>query len=197
MVTGVINALAKVPGGLSTSHLLRGQAHLMNHQFEKAIVDLEAAARLDSSLPRLQYSLGLAYFKADRLQDSRAAFDKELHRNPRDVTTLWYLASIDEMEGKLDDARSRLDRARRLDSQSPDVAYLLGKVMLKQGKAAEASELLKYAVDKDPLDTQKRYQLARAYQQLGRREDAAKEFAEVQRIQSEQLEKDKALIIKE
>jgi thioredoxin-like negative regulator of GroEL len=68
--------------------------------------------------------------------------------------------------------------------------------MLKQGKAAEAAELLKYAVGKDPLDTQKRYQLARAYQQLGRREEAAKEFAELQRIQAEQLEKDKALIIK-
>jgi len=196
MVSGAINELAKVPGGLASSYLLRGQANLMNTQWEKAIVDLEAAAKLSSNLPRLHYSLGLAYLKAGRDDDARTAFETELRRTPKDISTLWYLAYLDEQAGRLDGARKRLDSALAADPGSADANALLGRVLLKQGKAAEALKPLETAVARDPADGDKHYQLARAYQQLGRKEDAAREFAEYQRLKTEAQERERALILK-
>ena len=196
MVSGIIKALAEVPGGLAISFLLQGQANLANFQFEKAIEDLKQAAKLNPNLPRLQYSLGVAYFKVTRYADSRAAFETELKRAPNDVSTHCYLASMDEKEGRLDDARERLDRALLIEPASADANWLLGKVLLAQGKATEAVKPLQVGVAGDPNDTQKRYQLARAYQQLGRKEDAERELAEVDRLHARQREADVSKIIK-
>ncbi|HMB29458.1 MAG TPA: tetratricopeptide repeat protein [Blastocatellia bacterium] len=41
---------------------------------------------------------------------------------------------------------------------------------------------LEIAVAQNPNDANLRFQLARAYQQSGRRQDAAREFAEAQRL---------------
>src|SRR5262249_4904635 len=60
------------------------------------------------------------------------------------------------------------------------------------GKAAEAVKPLEFAAAKKPDDQDSRYTLARVYQQLGRRADAAREFAEGERLKSEQLQKDRA-----
>ena len=196
MVSGVIKTLAELPGGLAVSYLLQGQANLANFQFEKAIEDLEQSAKLNPNLPRLHYSLGVAYFKVTRYEDSRIALQTALKRAPNDVSGLCYLASIDEKEGKLDDARRRLNRALLLEPASADANWLLGKVLLAQGKAAEALKPLEAAASGDPNDTQKRYQLARAYQQLGRKEDAERELAEVERIHARQRETDRSKIIK-
>ena len=48
----------------------------------------------------------------------------------------------------------------------------------------------------DPLDTNKRYLLARAYQQLRRHKDAAREFTEVRRLKAQKLEAEKPRIPK-
>ncbi len=196
MVTGAINALAEIPGGLPASYLLRGQANLSNFQFEKAVGDLEEARRLNPELPRLHYSLGLAYFKTDRFDDARAAFESELKRAPKDVSSLCYLASMDEKEGRLESARRRLDVALSVEPASPDANWLLGKILIAQGRAAEAVRPLQVAVSGDPLDTQKRYQLARAYQQIGRKEEAERELAEMKRLQALEFEKDQSKVIR-
>jgi tetratricopeptide (TPR) repeat protein len=196
MVTGAIQALAEMPGGLAASYLLRGQASLANTQWEKAIVDLEEAAKLSPNLPRLQYSLGLAYLKAGRDDAARNAFEAELRRSPKDVSTLWYLAYIDDQAGKPDEARKWLSQALAIEPSSADANALLGKVLLKQGKPAEALKPLEAAVARDPNDGDKHFQLARAYQQLGRREDATKQFAEYQRLKTEAQEKERLLILK-
>jgi len=55
---------------------------------------------------------------------------------------------------------------------------------------------LEAAVAKDPEDGEKRYQLARVYLQLGRREEAAREFAESQQLKARQLQRDRERIPK-
>ncbi len=69
---------------------------------------------------------------------------------------------------------------------------MLGKILFKQGQAAEAVKPLELAAAKKPTDHELRYTLARVYQQLGRKQEAAREFAEVQRLKAEQLKKDRA-----
>ncbi len=196
MVTGTIEALAQLPGGLAASYLLRGQADLANMRWEQAVADLEEAAKLSSNLPRLQYSLGLAYTKANRNDDARGAFKAELLRSPKDVSSLWYLAFIDDQEGKPDEARKWLSQALAIEPNSSDANGLLGRILLRQGKPAEALKPLEIAVTQDPNDSRNHLQLARVYQKLGRKEDAAKHVAEYQRLESEAREKERSLIQK-
>jgi Flp pilus assembly protein TadD len=63
--------------------------------------------------------------------------------------------------------------------ETPDhtgARYLLGKILLAQGAAAEAIEHLEAAARLDPEDASVHYQLAQAYQKTGRTELAEREF---------------------
>jgi len=188
----VIDRLASLPGGVPVSRLLRGQALLKRLEFEKAVVELLEAQKLNPELPRVSYSLGLCYVKLGRNKDAIAAFESEARRNPRDFATLYYLASVQEAEGNLEAARKNLEAAIKLTPQSTEANALLSKILSKQGNGADALGALEKAAATDPADPVKRYQLARLYRQLGRKADADREFAEVQRLKDEQLKKDRA-----
>jgi tetratricopeptide (TPR) repeat protein len=183
MVSGAIRELAALPGGEAVSLLLEGQALLKNYRFEDAVRALEAAAKLKSDLPRLQYSLGLAYLKSGRGNDARHSLESALKAAPRDVSTLWYLASIDEQENRPEDALRRLREALRIDARFADGHFLAGRIMLSQGNVPGALGHLGRAVALDQSDPAKRAQLALALQQSGRRDEAARQFAEARRLQ--------------
>ena len=188
----IISRLAQQPAGLAASHLLSGQRLLAGGEYERSISELDEAAKLNPALPRLHYTLGLAQLKLGRNADALGSLKNELSRTPRDFSTLYYLAYLHELQGDIDAARERLNAALKLDARSPEANSLLGKILLKQNRAAEAIAPLELAVKGDPKDPDKRYLLGRGYQQVGRREDAAREFAEVQRLKADQLEHDRA-----
>ncbi len=187
----IISQLAASSAGKPLSLLLRGQWLLGKLEFKQAAEELEAAAKFDPDLPRLQYSLGLSYLKIGRSQEARACFERELRQSPQDFSYLFYSAYAHELSGELEVARRRSEEALKLEPSSPEANTLLGKILLKQGKAADAVAPLESAVANDPADSEKRYLLARVYQQLGRRKDAARELAEVQRLKNKALEQEK------
>jgi Flp pilus assembly protein TadD len=195
-VPALIERLAIIPKGAPASHLLRGQLLLWRGEFERAIVELELAATLQADLPRIQYSLGLCYLKLGLNKEALTAFESELRHAAGDFSTLYYLAYLHEAEGDLTRARARLDAALSLEPESAEGNTLLGKILVKEGRVLEALKPLELAVKKDPSDDEKRYQLGRAYQRLGRREDAAREFAESRRLRAEKLRKDRERIPK-
>jgi tetratricopeptide (TPR) repeat protein len=190
-VKTMIERLAANSAGEPFAHLLKGQNYLADSDFRHAVESLESAAKLSDDLPRLHFSLGVAYLRAGRNQEAIRAFERELKRMPRDYWTLYYLAFLHDAEGQLDAARERAQLALALQPRSADAGALLGKVLLKQGKAAEAVPPLETAVAQNPNDANLRFQLARAYQQSGRRQDAAREFAEAQRLKDRGIEKER------
>jgi tetratricopeptide (TPR) repeat protein len=190
-VKTMIDRLAANPAGEPFAHLLKGQNYLADSDFQHAVEALEAAAKLSDDLPRLHFSLGVAYLRAGRNREAISAFERELRRLPADYWTLYYLAFLHDAEGQLDAARERARLALRLQPLSADAGALLGKVLLKQGQAAEAVKPLEIAVAQNPNDSNLHFQLARAYQQSGRRQDAAREFAEAQRLKDHGIEKER------
>ncbi len=187
-----LERLASFTAGLPALHLLQGQAFLRDLEFEQSLAELKEAEKLNADLPRLYFALGLANQQLGRNKEAIAAFETELRRSPQDATTLYYLALVLEADGNLTVAQQRVNEALKLDPQAPEANGLHGKILFKQGKAAEAVKPLEFAVSKKPDDHERRYLLARVYQQLGRREDAAREFAEVQKLKAVQLKKDRA-----
>jgi tetratricopeptide (TPR) repeat protein len=190
-VKTMIERLAATSSGEPFAHLLKGQNYLADSDFQHAVESLEAAAKFSDDLPRLHFSLGVAYLRAGRNQESLRAFENELKRMPRDYWTLYYLAFLHDAEGQLDAARERAQLALAIQPRSAEAGALLGKVLLKQGKAAEAVAPLETAVGQNPNDANLRFQLGRAYQQSGRRQDAAREFAEAQRLKDRGIEKER------
>jgi tetratricopeptide (TPR) repeat protein len=186
-----LERLAALPGAAGLSRLLTGQTLLAAANFAGALEALQAAARIDDRLPRLHFSLGVAYLRQGHNDEARRAFERELQQLPRDFWTLYYLAYLHEAEGKLDLARERLDRALEVEPRSADANALLGKILMKQGQAARAVAPLEISVAEKPGDPSTRFQLARAYQASGRTADAAREFAEVQRLKDQALERER------
>ncbi|MBO0724371.1 MAG: tetratricopeptide repeat protein [Blastocatellia bacterium] len=190
-VKRMIDNLDATANGKPFAYLLKGQNYLADSDFQHAGEALEAAAKLSEDLPRLYFSLGVAYLRMERDREAIRAFERELQRLPRDYWTLYYLAFLREAEGELDAAREKAALALALQPRPADASALLGKVLLKQGKAAEAAPPLETAVAQNPNDANLRFQLARAYQQSGRRQDAAREFAEAQRLKDQAIEKER------
>jgi tetratricopeptide (TPR) repeat protein len=186
-----LERLAAFPAGLPALHLLQGQAFLRDQEFEQALEELQAAEKLNTDLPRLYYALGMAHQQLGHNQEAIAAFENELRRSPQDSSVMYYLALALEAEGNVTGAEQRVRAALSLDTQNADANTLLGKILVKQHKPAAALPLLEIAVAKDARDPEKRYLLARVYQQLGRGADAAREFAAVQKLKADRLKKDR------
>lgn len=187
-----VERLAGLPDGLALSHLLTGQSFLAASNHRRAVDAFEAAARLNADLPRLHFSLGVAYLRQGQNDEAARAFERERQQLPRDFWTLYYLAYLHEAEGKLDLALERLNAALKAEPQSAEANSLLGKVLLKAGQAARAVAPLEIAVAARPDDSNTRFQLARAYQASGRRVEAAREFAEVQRLKDQGIENERS-----
>ena len=88
-----LERLADFPAGRPALHLLQGLAFLRDQEYEQALDELKAAAALNTNLPRLYFSTGLAHFKLGHNKEAIEALEKELNRSPQDFTTLYYLAA--------------------------------------------------------------------------------------------------------
>ncbi|MFN0086533.1 MAG: tetratricopeptide repeat protein, partial [Blastocatellia bacterium] len=107
------------------------------------------------------------------------------------AAALYQLAYALESDGDLTAARERVGQSLRLAPDSPESNALAGRILFKLGTPAEALKPLEFAAARRPADHELRFTLARVYQRLGRKDDAAREFAEVQRLKAEQLKKDR------
>jgi tetratricopeptide (TPR) repeat protein len=186
----VVQRLAALREGGALAHLLQGQAHLDALELEKALSELEAAQKDSADLPRLQSMLGLAYYKLGRSEAARASFERELSRAPNDFLALYYLALLLEKQGDLSAARQRVLMALKQVPESVEAGTLLAGILIRQGQPAEALPILEQAVARQPLSTETRYLLARTYQKLGRKQEAAREFAEVERLKAQERERE-------
>ncbi|MDX2031569.1 MAG: tetratricopeptide repeat protein [Blastocatellia bacterium] len=186
-----LERLASFPQGLPALHMLQGQAFFRDREFEQALEELKEAEKLNPDLPRLHYVLGSTCLQLGRNKEAIAAFEIALRRAPEDAPTLYQLAYALEADGNLEAARGRVDESLRLAPDSPESNALAGRILFKLGKPGEALKPLEFAAARRSADHELRFTLARVYQRLGRKDDAAREFAEVQRLKAEQLKKDR------
>lgn len=108
---------------------------------------------------------------------------QELERiSPNDARGYLGLGGILGKSGDLEEALGHLRRAHELDPSSFEANMALGRTLAKAGKVEESIGFLEQAAKDSPESPEVHYQLALSLQRTGRKAEAAKEFAEVDRL---------------
>jgi tetratricopeptide (TPR) repeat protein len=157
-------------------HQLMGDIDAAKGDDGKAIEEYRAAVSLKPSLPNLHYSLGHLLWKDLKVPEARIELEAELASNPHHAGALTDLGDSYLLEHQPEKALPYLTSALAADAGNQDIHRDLGTAYSELGDYRKAEEELKIAVTADH-DGSVHYKLARAYQALGQKENASREFA--------------------
>jgi tetratricopeptide (TPR) repeat protein len=119
-------------------------------------------------------------------EEARQEFEQELKLNPRNASAEYYLGELAHQGNNLPAAIEHYSRATALYPGFPEAYAGLGRSLLNSGKTADAVTPLETAARLAPENPAVHFALATAYQRLGRKQDAAREFA-LQKSTSEKI----------
>ena len=157
-------------------HQLMGDLEAAKGNDGKAIEEYRAAIALKPSVPNLHYSLGHLLWKDLKVPEARAELERELALNPRHAGALNDLGDTYLLEHQPHKALPYLVKALAADPENADIHRDVGTAYSDLGNYRRAEEHFKVAVSGD-RDGSVHYKLARVYQALGEKENAAREFA--------------------
>lgn len=181
------------------TQLLLAQIFLMDEQVDEAEKALDAAVKLRPDLPTANYLRGVILWRKQEIPQAIAAWRREVAVDPRSYAAHFALGAALSLDGvaaadpkRLLEAQQNFRRAVALKPKNAPALYQLAKLLWRT-KNPEAVALLERAVAVDAGYREAHYLLASAYQTLGRRADAAREFAVVQKLTSEGARKVRSL----
>jgi tetratricopeptide (TPR) repeat protein len=143
---------------------------------QKAIEEYRLAIALKPALPNLHYGLGHLLWKDLKVDEARQELEAEVTLNPRHAAALNDLGNTYLLEHQPNKALPYLKLALAADPGNPAIHGDMGTAYseLKDYPKAEVEFRIAVSVD---ADGSVHYKLARVYQALGRRDEAAREFA--------------------
>jgi tetratricopeptide (TPR) repeat protein len=133
--------------------------------------------------PNVHYLYG-TFLAREKPLEAMEEFKAELTRSPDHVLARLWIAQELIKQNDFDGARPYAEDAARLAPADFLARKVLGQVKLQTGDAVGAVEELEAARDLEPSSPSVRFQLARAYQRLGRAEDARRERGEFSRLEA-------------
>ncbi len=172
--------LALAPGS-ARAHLLRGRSDEAQDKTAEAVAEYEAA--LDAGTPTADVLVALGNpLRQSKLDfaGARAYYDRALELSPGSYDALYGIGVCDSKSGDHAKAIAFFHRALRVAPDSAPAHLALGISLLQTGEAAAAVTELEEAARLEPGMQQAYYQLGRAYQILGRSQDAEAAFARLQ-----------------
>jgi tetratricopeptide (TPR) repeat protein len=158
-------------GDTAAIHMQFGRAYGEADFPEEAIMEFKKALAEDNRLPGAHYSLGASYLLRSGTVDFAQAeteFRKELAIHPNDYFSYSQLGYIAMSQHKLQEAKSDLTRAAKLDPQNPDNFLLLGQIDVDLGGTSDAEAALRKAIEVTADPSRNHYQIRGAHYQLGR-----------------------------
>jgi tetratricopeptide (TPR) repeat protein len=183
---------------LPQTHVLIGRAWRDGGHYERARTALHTALQLDPRARRAHYYLGMVAVLeqgVERLEEAIAEFRQELAIGPGDPAVHLRLGMALVEAQRPAEALPSLEIALRVPDPSADAELYRGRALLALGRAGEAVPALERAL---ALATAQRspesqvgsthYQLALALRKTQRGEDAARHFAEAERMSAQRAE---------
>ncbi len=161
--------LKKVPDhvdsliGLGDIHLAAGETDAAVESYTKAI-----QAREDA---RAHHGLGLALARQNKAQEAAVEFQRSIALNPQAFNSYVALGNLLAGAGALDRAEQAFRSALSL-RQDASVQVALASVLTRQGRAAEAMQLIGAALNAGSREPAVLLEAARALEALGRKEEA-------------------------
>lgn len=154
--------------------VVRGAANILIGQLNSAYEDFSSAIRLAPNWADPRFFLALTRYKQGKFADAVNSLESANRRGIADSDLHYLLA---ECLLKLNAANTQaalheLDKAVELNSDSVSARALRGKLLLEAGSTKEAVADLERAHQRDPGSRTAAYNLARAYQKLGRKGDS-------------------------
>jgi Flp pilus assembly protein TadD len=169
----------------------RARAQHFNNLGARAITDgdslrgIELITRALLIEPKLAFvwtNLGTAYMRVGRYPDAEAAFMQALRLDRFEVTAVNQTQHLYERLGRRDLADFYLQRAQRARFQNPYARFWQGVAAMEKGEVRSAVSYFRRAVRAVPEELQFRLQLARAYAQLGKVQNAEQEMQVASRL---------------
>ena len=177
-------AIALDPNSFDASFYL-GRVQYATKDFAGAAKSLRNAVRLDPRHAEARFFLGTVLEAGGESEAALDQYDLLARSNPQSAMGQLGLGALLLKQGKRDEAIAVLQRAIELDPKNFEAHWALGRALLLSQRFTEAVENLKSAVLLAPYRSDAHYQLGLALQRLGRAEDAAREFAIVDQLNTE------------
>jgi tetratricopeptide (TPR) repeat protein len=142
------------------------------------------AIALQPDLPLAHQLLGEVALARAQLPEAILELDQERKLNPLEGSVYDRLGDAYVRSGDNEKAQEALSRAVLLEPNATGPYILLGRVMLNQRNYLMATLYLERATSMDPGNHMAHTLLGRAYFATGRKEDAARQFQEAEKLQS-------------
>jgi tetratricopeptide (TPR) repeat protein len=171
--------------GSAMAYLMLAKMMVRQHMEERSVPEIQKALALDPRLPMAHFLLGEIYLYQTNPQRALEEFKKELEINPTVWLVYWRLGDAYTRLEKYDEAEKALKEAVWLNESFTGSYLLLGEVELKKGNLELGAGFLERALKLDPQNDYAHYSLARAYQQMGRTEEANRHFEITRSLRAE------------
>ncbi|HVX66106.1 MAG TPA: tetratricopeptide repeat protein [Bryobacteraceae bacterium] len=173
--------LLRTAPGSPQVHMLGAESFETQGKWNEALGEYRRALEQQPDMSGIHFRIGRIILSQPATpttaQDARREFEAELKIDPSNAGAEYVLGELAREAGQLPEAIGHFTRATRLDPSFTDAFLGLGRALLDANRAAEAVAPLETCARQQPENPTLHFTLATAYQRLGRKEDAAREFA--------------------
>ena len=163
--------------------MLAGEASDGLGNTAQAIENFREAEKVSPHTPEVHFGLGYLLWKQHHYDEAKAELEQELQDNPNQAQALTYLGDIAIKNGDTANAQTYLSRALAQPGAAIRLAYMdSGILNASQGRNQEAQSDFEHAIHIDPKEPDAHWRLARLYQAMGKKADAAVELAKVSQL---------------
>jgi len=159
-----------------------GGSYMKLHQYDKAVPVLRKAVELDPGLNMAQMDLGRSLLRVGEFDGAVKVFEGVVARVPNLLDAQVFLEIAYARANRVPETIKQCQKVLEILPEHYGSYLALGRFLAKSGDPAAAVPQLEKAAALRPQAAEPHASLAEVYHQLGRKEDAARESAEAQRL---------------
>ena len=160
--------------------LEKGISLYKQENFDEALILLKKARQEQPSSSLAAYYLGITYKQLQNYKEAKVQLIEAVSLTPKIKEALLELVEVLYQLGELNEAKTYIEIAERENIKPPQIAFLKGLVLLKNGENLEAIEAFENAKELDKTLAQAAdYQIGLANLKQKRFEEAKKAFKDI------------------